>query len=202
VTPASRDILIATHNEGKMDEFRALLAPRDIIVTSAAEHGLPVPDETEATFAGNALIKARAAARGSGLTALADDSGLSVDAIDGAPGVHTADWAETDGGRDFAIAMERLHLALKKSGQREPWIAKFTCVLALVTPDLTERTFEGVVRGRIVLPMRGRAGHGFDPVFQPEGSSQTFAEMDATAKNAISHRAKAIEGFLAWLDRP
>lgn len=189
-------LVIATHNRGKFDEFRALLGPRGFDVTCNADHGLGEPDETENSFAGNALIKARAAAEALGQPALADDSGLSVACLGGAPGIHTADWAETGQGRDFRMAMERVWREIGESGSEPPFRAEFSCVLALVWPDGTERVFEGHMPGQIVWPMRGAEGHGFDPVFQPDGFDQTFGEMAAAQKNAISHRARAVEAFL------
>ncbi len=185
-------LVVATHNAGKLAEFRALLAPFDVAVVSAAELGLPEPEETEATFRGNARIKARAAARASGLVALGDDSGLEVDALDGAPGVFTANWAEIDGRRDFAHAMRRTHDELIARNAPEPWRARFRCTLVLTWPDAQEEVFEGAVEGCLVWPPRGKEGHGYDPMFQPKGHEETFAEMPEAEKNAISHRACAI----------
>lgn len=188
-------LLLATHNRGKVEEVRALLAPHGIALSSNADHGLPEPEETEATFLGNARIKAQAAARATGLPALADDSGLEVEALGGAPGVRTADWAETPGGRDFGLAMARTHEALLASGAPEPWRARFVSVLVLAWPDGGEESFEGVASGRVVWPPRGPLGHGYDPVFVPEGHERTFAEMTAEEKNALSHRGKSIRAF-------
>lgn len=196
-------LLVATHNRGKLEEIAALLQPFGIAVTSAADLGLPEPAETEETFAGNARIKAHAAARASGLPALADDSGISIDALGGAPGVHTADWAEQPGGggRDFLRAMTRTHRALLDSGAPEPWAAQFRCTLVLAWPDGHDELFEGVMPGRVVWPMRGDQGHGYDPIFQPDGFDITFGEMDRWQKNRISHRAdafrKLVEGCFA-----
>jgi len=184
-------LVIATHNAGKESEIAALLAPHGLAVVSAGRLGLPVPEETETTFAGNARLKARVAAAATGLVALSDDSGLEVDALDGAPGVHTADWAETGAGRDFEQAMQRLHDALQTAEASQPWRARFRCALCLAWPGGGDEIFEGSVEGRIVWPMRGDLGHGFDPVFQPEGHGQTFGEMDPGRKNRISHRAEA-----------
>jgi XTP/dITP diphosphohydrolase len=189
-------LLLATHNRGKVEEVRALLAPHGIALTSNADHGLPEPEETEATFLGNARIKARAAAGATGLPALADDSGLEVDALGGAPGVRTADWAEGPGGRDFLRAMTRAHAALLASGAPEPWTARFVSVLVLAWPDGREESFEGRAEGRIVWPPRGALGHGYDPVFVPEGHARTFAEMTAEEKNALSHRGASIRAFV------
>lgn len=195
--PLGARLVIATHNSGKEAEIAALLAPHGIAVTSAGRLGLSVPEETETSFAGNARLKARAAAAGTGLTALSDDSGLEVDALGGAPGVQTADWAETGAGRDFGRAMLRLHDALLTSGAPQPWRARFRCALCLAWPNGCDAIFEGSVEGRIVWPMRGALGHGFDPVFQPVGYDVTFAEMDPDRKNLISHRAAAFAKLIA-----
>lgn len=188
-------LVLATHNRGKVEEMRALLAPHGIALSSAAEHGLPEPAETEETFLGNARIKAHAAARATGLPALADDSGIAVDALGGAPGVRTADWAETPKGRDFLVAMTRTHEALLAAGSPEPWTARFVSVLVLAWPDGEEAAFEGRAAGRVVWPPRGAMGHGYDPVFVPEGEARTFAEMGAEEKNAISHRGRSMRAF-------
>jgi XTP/dITP diphosphohydrolase len=190
-------LIIATHNEGKREEMAVLLAPLGVTCRSAGELGLAVPDETETTFAGNARLKAHAAARATGLPALADDSGLSVDALGGAPGVYTADWAETPTGRDFEMAMTRVWTKLEALGAPEPRLAQFRCTLALAWPDGEDAVFEGVAEGRIVWPMRGDEGHGFDPIFQPDGSDLTFGEMDRWQKNAVSHRADAFAKLIA-----
>jgi XTP/dITP diphosphohydrolase len=190
-------LVVATHNRGKLEEIAALLAPFGVSVTSNADHGLPEPEETETTFAGNAGIKARAAAMATGLPALADDSGLEVDGLGGAPGVSTADWAETGSGRDFGFAMERVHRELVASGAPEPWTARFRCALVLCWPDEHEELFEGRAEGRIVWPGRGDKGHGYDPVFQPSGFEQTFGEMDRWEKNQMSHRGDAFGKLVA-----
>ncbi len=192
-------LLIATHNAGKLEEFRALLKPKGIAVVGAAEFGLPEPAETGKSFEENARIKARAAVRATGLSALADDSGLEVAALAGAPGVATADWAATPRGRDFMVAMQRVFHALSEKGASEPWAARFRCTLVLAKPDGTEAVFEGAVSGHLVWPPRGRLGHGFDPMFVPEGDLRTFAEMSAEEKNAISHRARALAKFVQAL---
>jgi len=184
-------LLVATHNAGKLEEIAQLMRPHGVRVVGAGETGLAEPVETETTFAGNARIKAHAAARSTGLPALADDSGIVIDALDGAPGVYTADWAETGAGRDFVMAMGKAHDRLRESGASQPWTARFCCTLVLAWPDGHDEVFEGTVEGRIVWPMRGRAGHGYDPVFQPDGLDVTFAEMDPRDKNRISHRADA-----------
>jgi len=189
-------LVLATHNAGKVEEMRALLAPYGVALTANADHGLPEPAETEDSFLGNARIKAQAAARATGLPALADDSGLMVEALGGAPGVRTADWAETASGRDFTVAMTRTHDALMALAAPEPWAARFVSVLVLAWPEGREQAFEGVAEGRIVWPPRGRLGHGFDPVFIPEGESRTFAEMTGAQKNALSHRGRSIAAFV------
>lgn len=189
-------LVLATHNRGKLEEIAALLGPYGIETVSAADLGLPEPAETEETFVGNARIKAHAAAQASGLPALADDSGIEVAALDGAPGVHTADWAETPQGRDFALAMTRTWEALEARRAPEPRRARFCCTLVLAWPDGADSVFEGHVEGRIVWPMRGAQGHGYDPIFQPDGYDVTFAEMDGALKNRISHRAAAFTKFV------
>lgn len=189
-------LLVATHNRGKLEEIADLLGPYGIHVVSAGDLGLPVPEETEATFVGNARIKAHAGAKASGLPSLADDSGLSVDALRGAPGVQTADWAETPEGRDFDMAMERVWRELVACGAAEPWTAQFRSTLVLAWPDGRDMVFEGMVPGRIVWPKRGDQGHGFDPVFQPDGHAVTFGEMNRWVKNRMSHRAEAFRQFV------
>ncbi len=189
-------LLIATHNAGKLDEIATLLEPFGVTAVSAASLGLPEPAETETTFVGNARIKAHAAAHASGMLSLADDSGIAVEALDGAPGVHTADWAETPNGRDFAMAMKKTWALLEKLGAPYPWRAQFHSALVLAQPDGRDIVFEGVVHGQVVWPMRGRLGHGYDPMFQPDGCEMTFAEMDQHAKNLISHRADAFTKFV------
>jgi XTP/dITP diphosphohydrolase len=184
-------LLVATHNAGKLDEIKTLLEPYGVRVVGAKEKALAVPDETETTFTGNARIKAHAGAAATGLPALSDDSGIVIDALDGAPGVYTADWAETRNGRDFTLAMTRAHDALVARKAPEPWTARFCCTLVLAWPDGHDEVFEGTAEGRIVWPMRGEAGHGYDPVFQPSGHEMTFAEIDPAEKNRISHRADA-----------
>ncbi len=188
-------LLVATHNAGKMEEMSALFAPHGIEVVSAAAFSLPEPEETEDTFIGNARIKARAAALATGLPALADDSGLEVDALGGAPGVRTADWAQTSDGRDFGLAMRRTYRALVESGASKPWAARFRCVLVLAWPNGEEAVFEGTAEGEVVWPIRGAEGHGYDPMFLPEGEALTFAEMHPDQKNAISHRARALHAL-------
>ncbi|SDW11427.1 XTP/dITP diphosphohydrolase [Roseicitreum antarcticum] len=194
---AGDTLLVATHNAGKLEEIMGLLAPFGIKAVSAREKGLPEPAETETTFVGNARLKAHAAARATGLPALADDSGLEVAALNGAPGVYTADWAETPDGRDFVMAMQKTHSALEEVKAEHPWTARFCCTLVLAWPDGEDRVFTGTVDGQLVWPRRGADGHGYDPMFQPDGHAQTFAEMPFAQKNGISHRARAFEAFIA-----
>jgi XTP/dITP diphosphohydrolase len=184
-------LVIATHNAGKLVEISALLEPFGISVTSAGELGLEEPEETEDTFAGNARIKARFAAKSSGLPALSDDSGITVDALDGAPGVYTADWAETPTGRNFPMAMTKVWDLLEGKNATEPRTAAFNCTLCLAWPDGHDEVFEGRVDGRLVWPMRGDQGFGFDPIFLPNNESLTFGEMGPARKKEISHRADA-----------
>jgi XTP/dITP diphosphohydrolase len=184
-------ILIATHNAGKLEEMQQLFAPHGVSVVGAAEMDLAEPEETEDTFIGNARIKARAAVAATGLAALADDSGIEVDALDGAPGVYTADWAETPTGRDFVMAMTKAHNLLEEKNATHPRRARFCTTFVLAWPDGHEEIFVGKVDGTLVWPMRGTIGHGYDPMFQPDGHGITFAEMTASQKNAISHRADA-----------
>jgi len=191
-----RDLLVATHNQGKLEEIADLLAPFSVTVSSNGDHGLPEPDETETTFVGNARIKAHAGVKATGLPALADDSGITVDGLDGAPGVHTADWAEGPNGRDFHRAMTRTWNELNARNAPEPRLAQFRCTLVLAWPDGHDEVFEGVMPGRIVWPMRGDQGHGYDPIFQPDGYDLTFGEMDRWEKNRISHRARAFEKLI------
>ncbi|TVQ01248.1 MAG: non-canonical purine NTP pyrophosphatase [Roseinatronobacter sp.] len=193
---SGKTLLVATHNAGKLEEFRQIMTPLGITVTSAAEHDLPEPVETEDNFIGNARIKAHAAAKATGLPALADDSGLEVAALDGAPGVYTADWAETPNGRDFAMAMEKTHAKLIAAGAAQPWHARFCCTLVLAWPDGHDEVFEGYANGQLVWPRRGQDGHGYDPMFQPAGETRTFAEMSADEKNTLSHRGAAITALL------
>jgi XTP/dITP diphosphohydrolase len=186
-------LLVATHNKGKLEEMEALLAPFGIRVTGAADHDLPEPEETGTTFVENARIKAHAAAKATGLPALSDDSGIEIDALNGAPGVYTADWAETPNGRDFVMAMRKTHELLEAQGAPHPRTARFCCTLVLAWPDGHDEVFPGVMEGQVVWPMRGEQGHGYDPIFQPAGYDITFGEMDRWEKNKISHRARAVE---------
>jgi XTP/dITP diphosphohydrolase len=182
-------IILATHNAGKLREVAALLAPHRLVVESAGARGLPEPAETETSFLGNARIKALAAARATGLPALADDSGFSAAALDGAPGVYTADWAmKPDGTRDYAMAMALVADRAAGSADRAAW---FSCALVLAWPDDHTEEFLGEVHGAWVWPPRGALGFGYDPIFVPKGAGETFGEMAPEAKHAISHRARA-----------
>lgn len=190
-------LLVATHNQGKLDEIAALLAPYGVQCVGAAALGLPEPAETETTFLGNARIKAHAAAKATGLPALADDSGIEVEALGGRPGVYTADWAATPNGRDFLQAMTRTWTELDAVAAPLPRRARFRATLVLAWPDGHDEVFEGKVDGQVVWPIRGALGHGYDPMFQPDGYTRTFAEMDATQKNRLSHRADAFKKLTA-----
>ena len=189
-------LLVATHNAGKLDEMRALLAPYGVEVVGAAQMGLAEPAETEDSFVGNARIKARAAMQATGLPVRSDDSGICVDALGGAPGVQTADWAETPQGRDFAMAMERTWRELEAVDAPAPRRAQFRCTLVLMWPDGHEEVFEGVLPGQVVWPPRGAEGHGYDPIFQPDGHPVTLGEMPAKTKNSLSHRARAVSRMI------
>jgi len=193
-------LLVATHNRGKLEEIGAMLRPLGIACVGAAEMGLDEPEETETTFVGNARIKAHAAAKATGLPALADDSGIEVDGLDGAPGVYTADWAETPSGRDFVQAMTRTWAELETVSAPYPRRARFCATMVLAWPDGHDEVFAGKVDGQVVWPMRGAQGHGYDPMFQPDGYDITFAEMDPAEKNRISHRADAFRKLMACLE--
>lgn len=192
-----QQLVVATHNKGKLEEIQDLLKVYGITLTSNDDHGLPEPDETETTFVGNARIKAHAAAKATGLPALADDSGIEIDGLGGAPGVYTADWAETPDGRDFGMAMTRSWNELEAVNAPQPRTARFCCTLVLAWPDGHDEVFAGVMEGQIVWPMRGDQGHGYDPIFQPAGYDVTFGEMDRWDKNKISHRADAFAKLVA-----
>lgn len=187
-------LVVASHNKGKVREIGELLEPLNLVVKGAAELGLEEPEETGGTFAENALIKARSAAKTSGFAALSDDSGLCVAGLDGAPGIYSARWAGPE--KDFRIAMRRVEKELNGNPDKR---AFFVCVLALATPEGAEETFEGRVYGSLTFPPRGERGFGYDPIFVPEGQRFTFGEMDPEAKHAMSHRAKAFEKFSAAL---
>jgi XTP/dITP diphosphohydrolase len=194
-------IVVATHNAGKLREIEELLGPYGVVPLGAAALGLDEPEETGSTFRDNAVLKARAAARASGLVALADDSGLCVEALDGAPGIYSARWAgET---KDFSAAMARVERELEARAAPPPWRAAFISVLALASPDGGDETFEGRVDGVLVFPPRGTAGFGYDPIFRPDGHGRTFGEMSSEEKHgipadgslALSHRARAFQKF-------
>lgn len=194
-------LVVASHNPGKLREIADLVGPYGLDVVSAGELNLPEPEETETTFAGNARLKAVAAAAGSGLPALSDDSGLEVAALEGQPGVYSARWAGS--AKDFSAAMKRVADELDAAGAwREPGPrANFTCALCLAWPDGEAHIFEGKVFGRLVWPPRGTRGFGYDPMFLPDGEALTFGEMDPAKKHAISHRARAFALFVnACLD--
>ena len=195
-------LVIASHNAGKVREIRALLAPFGIEPVSAGELGLAEPDETGTSFAENALLKAHASAQGSGLPALADDSGLCVSALGGAPGVYTADWAESqtfegEAGRNWYMAMGKVEGKLAQIGPNADRSAYFICTLAIAWPDGHEEIFEGRVDGSLTWPPRGTLGFGYDPVFVPKGRTETFADLDPEEKHAMSHRADAFRKLVA-----
>lgn len=190
-------LLVATHNKGKLIEISEILAPHGVTVVGAADMDLPEPEETEDTFVGNARIKAHAASKATGLPALSDDSGITIDALDGAPGVYTADWAETGNGRDFMMAMTRANDEINAKGPDAPRTAQFRCTLVIAWPDGHDEVFEGVMAGSLTWPIRGEGGFGYDPMFIPEGLSITCAQMDKAEKNKISHRGRAVAQFLA-----
>ncbi|MGR3838231.1 MAG: RdgB/HAM1 family non-canonical purine NTP pyrophosphatase [Cognatishimia sp.] len=190
-------LLVATHNAGKLAEISEILAPHGVTVVGAGDMDLPEPEETEDTFVGNARIKAHAAAQATGLPALADDSGITIDALDGAPGVYTADWAETGNGRDFMMAMTRANDEITTKGADAPRTAQFRCTLVIAWPDGHDEVFEGVMPGSLVWPIRGAGGFGYDPMFMPEGYDITCGEMDKYEKNKISHRGRALAQFVA-----
>lgn len=189
-------ILIATHNKGKLEEFREILGPLGVVVTSAGELKLEEPEETENTFIGNARIKAQAAMQATGMITLADDSGLCVGALNGDPGVYTADWAGPS--RDWMMAMRTVEEKLQAAGAITPQQrnASFNCTLLVLWPDSTERIYVGTAPGHLTWPPAGAFGHGYDPVFVPEGKTVSFAQMSHDEKNQISHRARALELML------
>ncbi len=203
----TKTIVVASHNAGKIREIEDLIGPFGFSAKSAAELKFEEPDETGTTFEENAAIKALASAKASGLPALSDDSGLVIDALDGAPGVYTANWAEkADGTRDFSMAMEKVEKALADKGASaaKDRTARFVSVLCLAWPDGHTELFRGDVEGTVVWPPRGDKGFGYDPVFQPEGHATTFGEMSAEEKHgwkpgdaeALSHRARAFKIFV------
>lgn len=187
-------LVIASHNRGKVSEIGELLSPFRIAAKGAAELGLPEPEESGATFAENAAIKAKAAASASGLAAIADDSGLCVDALGGDPGIYSARWAGP--GKDFLGAMQRVERELKAKCAPDS-SAKFVCALAFAAPAGSVRIFEGEVRGHLEFPPRGNKGFGYDPIFVPDGLHSTFGEIEPGRKHAISHRARAFQKFVS-----
>ena len=199
-----KKLVVASHNQGKVREIRALLEPYGIEVFTASDLGLPDPEETGDTFAANAELKAKLAADAAGMPALSDDSGLAVDALNGAPGIYSARWAErADGVRDFSMAMEKIHDKMQTAGG--PDTARFICALSLAFPSGDVHTYEGTVEGHMVWPPRGDKGFGYDPVFVADGDTQTFAQIDPREKHAKSHRADAFAKFIqAWFpqDKP
>ncbi|MFC5385064.1 RdgB/HAM1 family non-canonical purine NTP pyrophosphatase [Aquamicrobium segne] len=204
--PLDKKIIVASHNEGKLREFADLMAPFGFEARSAREFGLPEPEETGTTFEENAYIKAFAAAKATGLPALSDDSGLCIDALNGDPGVYTANWAEIEGGkRDFVMAMEKAEAALQEAGAIEPQqrSGRFVAVICLAFANGEAEYYRGEVEGRMVWPPRGELGFGYDPAFLPDGHALTFGEMTAQQKHgwkpgdaeALSHRARAFQKF-------
>ena len=193
-------IIAATHNPGKVKELTALLSDIGFTAVSAGELGLPEPEETADTFRGNAELKALAAARGANGPALADDSGLACDGLSGAPGIYSARWAGPE--KDFRLAMQKVEDGLKAETTSDGEVdkrASFVCVLSLAWPDGHVESFEGIVRGQLVFPPRGERGFGYDPIFVPEGETETFGEMDPDRKHALSHRAIAFTKLRAFL---
>ena len=186
-------IVIATHNAGKARELAELFAIVGVETVSAAELGIDEPEETGKSFAENATLKAEAAAKSSGLPAVADDSGLEVSALGGAPGIHTARWGGPH--KDFALAMERVNRELKASGSNDR-TAKFVCVLAYARPNAETIATRGAIVGTLTWPPRGTRGFGYDPIFVPQGYDQTFGEMEPSLKDSISHRARAFEKLM------
>jgi len=192
-----RKLVVASHNAGKVREIGELIRPHGVEAVSAGALGLPEPEETETTFEGNARLKAHASACASGLPALADDSGLAVEALGGEPGIYSARWAETPAGRDFGHAMRRVWDALEAAHAPEPRRAEFICALTLAWPDGHDETFLGRCAGHLVWPPRGQRGFGYDPMFVADGHSMTFGEMEPAEKHAISHRADAFRQLVA-----
>lgn len=188
-----QELVIASHNAGKVREIDALLAPMGVKVHCAADLNLPEPEETGSSFAENALIKSQSACQHSGLPSLADDSGLAVPLLGGAPGIYSARWAGEN--KDFGMAMQRL----QQEGAETGTPAYFVCVLALSQPGQPDEVFEGRIDGTLSFPPRGDKGFGYDPVFVPQGHTQSFAEMEAAAKQSMSHRARAFNKFIEWI---
>ena len=194
----SSPLVLASHNPGKLREIQALLEPLNIAVVSAAARGVEEPEETGASFAENAALKARHSAKITGLVALADDSGLAVAALAGAPGIYSARWAGPS--KDFTAAMKRVEESLRARGVEPNGAeAAFICNLALAWPDGRVEQFEGEVQGTLTFPPRGTEGFGYDPIFIPTGGTVSFGEMNPVAKHRISHRALAFQKLVAWL---
>jgi len=191
--PRGSQLIVASHNQGKVREIKALLGPHGITPLSAADLGLPEPEETGTTFIANAELKARAAADAGKHPALADDSGLWVDALGGNPGIYSARWAGPS--KDFRIAMARVEKELLAKGATD-FTARFVCALSIAMPQGEIKSFEGEVHGKLTFPARGTLGFGYDPIFIPDGWDQTFGEIDPQVKNDMSHRAKAFEKLL------
>ncbi|ADM08671.1 putative deoxyribonucleotide triphosphate pyrophosphatase [Parvularcula bermudensis HTCC2503] len=196
----ARGLLLATHNQGKVREFSAWLAPYAISISSAADHDLPEPEETATDFLGNATLKAEAAMAATGLPALADDSGLAVAALGGAPGLYSARWAGPD--RDYQRAFDRIAAELGGAQAMEGAAAAFVCVLVLTLPGDTPLVAEGQVEGTLTASPRGAAGFGYDPIFRPEGEARTFAEMTMAEKAQFSHRARAMTNLAQVINVP
>ena len=194
-------ILIATHNEGKLEEFKYILRDLKLNILSSKDLNLEEPKETENTFIGNARIKSKISCLKSNLPSLADDSGLQVHALDNKPGVYTADWANSNNGRDYKKAMHRVWKELLISGKKEPFNANFICTLVLTFPNGNEIVFEGSIFGTITWPMRGKEGQGYDPIFLPDGHNKTFGEMNESEKNKISHRSLALKKFISFYQK-
>lgn len=193
-------LIAATHNKGKVRELTDLFSDIGFTAISAADLGLPEPDETADTFRGNAELKALAAAKASGEPALADDSGLACDGLAGAPGIYSARWAGPE--KDFRLAMQKVEDGLKAETSADGEVdkrASFVCVLSLAWPDGHVESFEGILRGQLVFPPRGEKGFGYDPIFVPEGETETFGEIDPAKKHAMSHRAIAFAKLKAFL---
>ncbi len=203
-----KTIVLATHNQGKVLEFEDMFKDMDVEFKSARDFDLPEPEETEVTFEGNALLKARAAYKVTGLPSLADDSGLCVDGLDGAPGIYSARWGKTDAthidGRDFSGAMQRIYDELKEKngiGIDGTQTAHFTTVMAFISQDGNEHVFEGKFEGHLCWPTRGPHTFGYDPIFVPAGYDITAAQMEESEKNKISHRAKAVTKFKDFMSQ-
>ena len=192
-----KDLVLATHNFGKIEEFKHLFGKVSFNITDIGKYSGKIPKETGESFCENSLIKAREATKLTGLVSLADDSGLCVDVLNGAPGIYSADWAiKNDGSRDFKFATNKLVREIKKNNFEGPCSAYFICSLILYWPDNHFEKFEGKIYGEIIWPGRGEKGHGYDPVFLPNGYEETFGQMDRWKKNKISHRGLAVNNLL------